>query len=299
MDPEIIKPAPILSGNIPILPVSAPRSKLPLIFWVIFLLGVSGVVGILWINYLSGPKSSTSVQTVISPTPTLTCGSCPQFTPPNSDFCKDGTIIPGGIDECGCQKLPTCKKIAVQDQTVNFVQNKWLIKNGKNTVTIPLTNNSDNKEVILHGQIFTSNNHLYLSYSVGAGTTYHNEKAKHYFTLIDLNSSQPQEKLIKEQGTTSPLSFNVPVSLSPNESYLLYISYYEFMSVPLYTLNIKTGNVFEVPVTVNLEYRNYSWSPDEKYFDFEYYKLEDPNPPVKFSSGKARFFPENNQLIYP
>ena len=37
------------------------------------------------------------------------CGqSCPMFTPPSPDFCKDGKIVSGGKDECGCDTLPTC-----------------------------------------------------------------------------------------------------------------------------------------------------------------------------------------------
>lgn len=37
------------------------------------------------------------------------CDSCPQIMPPHPDFCKNGTIIPGAIDECGCQQPPTCQ----------------------------------------------------------------------------------------------------------------------------------------------------------------------------------------------
>lgn len=38
------------------------------------------------------------------------CGSCPQFMPPAPDFCKGGTIVSGGKNECGCQMSPICKK---------------------------------------------------------------------------------------------------------------------------------------------------------------------------------------------
>lgn len=44
-----------------------------------------------------------------TPSPTVTCGPCPQFMPPHPDFCKDGTLIPGGEDECGCQGPPRCQ----------------------------------------------------------------------------------------------------------------------------------------------------------------------------------------------
>ena len=38
------------------------------------------------------------------------CGDCPQFAPPPPDWCKDGTIVPGVKDECGCQMPPKCEK---------------------------------------------------------------------------------------------------------------------------------------------------------------------------------------------
>ncbi len=37
-----------------------------------------------------------------------TCGECPQWTPPSPDWCSDGTIVPGEVDECDCQGPPTC-----------------------------------------------------------------------------------------------------------------------------------------------------------------------------------------------
>lgn len=38
------------------------------------------------------------------------CGDCPQFAPPAPDWCKDGTIVSGVKNECGCQMPPTCEK---------------------------------------------------------------------------------------------------------------------------------------------------------------------------------------------
>lgn len=37
------------------------------------------------------------------------CLECPAYSPPSPDFCKDGTIIPGGVNECGCQQPPGCE----------------------------------------------------------------------------------------------------------------------------------------------------------------------------------------------
>ena len=36
------------------------------------------------------------------------CGECPQYSPPSADFCKDGEIVSGKTDECGCQLPPKC-----------------------------------------------------------------------------------------------------------------------------------------------------------------------------------------------
>jgi len=33
---------------------------------------------------------------------------CPQYHPPSPDFCRDGTLISGEIDQCGCQLPPVC-----------------------------------------------------------------------------------------------------------------------------------------------------------------------------------------------
>jgi len=37
-----------------------------------------------------------------------TCSSCPLYSPPAPGWCKSGTIVAGGKDECGCQQPPTC-----------------------------------------------------------------------------------------------------------------------------------------------------------------------------------------------
>jgi|GEM_PF-2924931 len=33
---------------------------------------------------------------------------CPQYQAPSPDFCRDGTLVSGGIDQCGCQLPPAC-----------------------------------------------------------------------------------------------------------------------------------------------------------------------------------------------
>jgi putative hemolysin len=40
------------------------------------------------------------------------CGECPQLSPPTPDFCKNGRIVAGQIDECGCQGHPICEQVA-------------------------------------------------------------------------------------------------------------------------------------------------------------------------------------------
>ena len=38
------------------------------------------------------------------------CGICPQLMPPAPNFCADGKIIQGKVDECGCNLGPECLK---------------------------------------------------------------------------------------------------------------------------------------------------------------------------------------------
>lgn len=40
--------------------------------------------------------------------PVSTCGACPKFSPPSLDFCKNGKIVPGVKNSCGCQLPPSC-----------------------------------------------------------------------------------------------------------------------------------------------------------------------------------------------
>lgn len=42
------------------------------------------------------------------------CGECPQLASPSPDFCKDGTIVAGLVNECGCQGAPKCVEISTE-----------------------------------------------------------------------------------------------------------------------------------------------------------------------------------------
>lgn len=67
-------------------------------------------------GFVLGSKSKPEI--LLSPTPITkleikpkpSCGICPQYSPQSADFCKGGTVIPGGKNECGCQLPPTCQK---------------------------------------------------------------------------------------------------------------------------------------------------------------------------------------------
>lgn len=37
------------------------------------------------------------------------CGQCPQLMPPGPEFCKDGSIVAGETNECGCVGPPKCQ----------------------------------------------------------------------------------------------------------------------------------------------------------------------------------------------
>ena len=40
------------------------------------------------------------------------CGTCPMLSQPSPEFCKDGTIVPGETDSCGCVGAPKCEPSA-------------------------------------------------------------------------------------------------------------------------------------------------------------------------------------------
>jgi hypothetical protein len=42
------------------------------------------------------------------------CSSCPQYIPPSPEWCKDGTILDGPKDECGCVGVPRCVESSVR-----------------------------------------------------------------------------------------------------------------------------------------------------------------------------------------
>lgn len=46
------------------------------------------------------------------------CGTCPQLSSPGPDFCKDGTIVAGVKNECGCQGPPTCLKACTEEAKI-------------------------------------------------------------------------------------------------------------------------------------------------------------------------------------
>ena len=48
-------------------------------------------------------------QSCIRPWEESCCGECPQWMPPGPGFCKDGNIISGGTDSCGCTLPPKCE----------------------------------------------------------------------------------------------------------------------------------------------------------------------------------------------
>lgn len=53
------------------------------------------------------------------------CGTCPQLSPPAPDFCKNGTIVAGETNECGCHGPPKCSTNAqmANPASVNCINN--------------------------------------------------------------------------------------------------------------------------------------------------------------------------------
>lgn len=76
-----------------------------------------------------------------TPTPGVTCGPCSQLMPPHPDFCKDGTIIPGEKDECGCQMPPKCQRSTANWKTCTNKNYSFSIKYPANFEIDPSTCN--------------------------------------------------------------------------------------------------------------------------------------------------------------
>lgn len=55
-----------------------------------------------------GSKNKDVLNKIISTVKFSSCSTCPQLSPPGPNFCSNGKIIPGRIDECGCQMPPSC-----------------------------------------------------------------------------------------------------------------------------------------------------------------------------------------------
>lgn len=43
-------------------------------------------------------------------------GDCPVYEPPAPDFCPDGKIVGGDINECGCRGPPKCQAVACTEE---------------------------------------------------------------------------------------------------------------------------------------------------------------------------------------
>jgi hypothetical protein len=44
------------------------------------------------------------------------CIACPQYAPPASNWCENGTVIPAVVDDIGCMGTPTCEEIEEEEE---------------------------------------------------------------------------------------------------------------------------------------------------------------------------------------
>lgn len=63
---------------------------------------------------------------------TKECGTCPQLSPPSPEFCKDGTIVAGETNECGCQAPPKCIKACTEEAKICPDGITTVARNGSN-----------------------------------------------------------------------------------------------------------------------------------------------------------------------
>lgn len=77
---------------------------------------------------LSQEKASPNPS--LSPNPSIipcrpSPAACPQNMPPAPDFCKDGKIVPGKKNECGCQMGFDCEKNSASDRGNESGRRSW------------------------------------------------------------------------------------------------------------------------------------------------------------------------------
>ncbi len=150
----------------------------------------------------------------------------------------------------------------------------------------------------LHGAFFSAADNLYLSDDQPAGETAAEDpswpgqkiKMNHLYSMVKAAEIMPTEKIINQVGfSRSLLGFYKPISTSPKENYLLVIHTYETTFVPIFLLNIKTGEIKEIPVSVKYDIKDgdFQWSENEAVVAFNYY-LPGRNA-EEFIEGTARY----------
>ncbi len=72
----------------------------------------------------ASPNPSLSPNPSIIPSPSCSA-ACPQFMPPAPDFCKDGKIVPGKKNACGCQMGFDCEKNSASDRGNESGRRSW------------------------------------------------------------------------------------------------------------------------------------------------------------------------------
>lgn len=135
-------------------PCRSPKNRFICILTGLVLIAVFTAIGFLLGRNLPAP----SAKPIPANPTTAKCGSCPQLSPPSPDFCQDGTIVSGAINECGCQSPPKCVRIPQDWKTYKnekygfevMYPSNWQIKqefSGQDGFFI--TNNQDESKVAI------------------------------------------------------------------------------------------------------------------------------------------------------
>lgn len=126
-------------------------------------------------------------------------------------------------------------------------------------------------------------------------------KYYHIFSVTDRNASQAKERIIKKEGYSRPfMGTRNLVGISPGETYLLVLYQYEYVDESLFLLNTKTGEYFDMGITININTRDFQWSSDEKTVTFTYERIKNSDPNnFQTETGKAEYDTSKKKLIYP
>ncbi len=91
-------------------------------------------------SYIMGECSSDGSDSSEGP---KECGICPQFVSPGPEFCKEGRILSGQVDDCGCNMPPQCITSSLtEEEALIIAQESECVEEGQLTDRVSYNENT-------------------------------------------------------------------------------------------------------------------------------------------------------------